>query len=208
MENNNNSNEPIILGTLKKEKSSKPLFVLIVFIFILGICFLLPSISDYMANNDNAITRFYNNYISGIIENNNGGSSNINIQRPISTTTKKLNIKSLITCTLNNDKYVYNFNDDKLISINHTFTYSYSENSNDYFSKYDEYKSMTTFYNTINFIAEVKENDNGFEFNNTIDLTKAKPSTIKQYNNSNYFDFNKNKKDILEELNDKGFECV
>ena len=39
-----NSNEPITLGILKKEKSSKPAFVLICFMLLLGTCFGLPYI--------------------------------------------------------------------------------------------------------------------------------------------------------------------
>ncbi len=42
-----NNNEPIVLGELKKEKSSKPLFVAIVFILVLGTCFGLPYLEKY-----------------------------------------------------------------------------------------------------------------------------------------------------------------
>ena len=46
--NNLNANEPMILGELKKEKSSKPLFVFIVFALVLGTCFGLPYLEKYL----------------------------------------------------------------------------------------------------------------------------------------------------------------
>lgn len=51
-----NSNEPITLGILKKEKSSKPAFVLICFMLLLGTCFGLPYIKDYINNNNNSFS--------------------------------------------------------------------------------------------------------------------------------------------------------
>ena len=57
---NANPNTPVVLGTLKKEKSSKPIFVLIVFTLMITMVFMFPNIKKYMATNDNAITRFYN----------------------------------------------------------------------------------------------------------------------------------------------------
>ena len=59
---NNNNNEPIVLGTLKKDKSSKPIFVLFIFILLLGTCFGLPYIKDYI-NNNNCTMRFENGLI-------------------------------------------------------------------------------------------------------------------------------------------------
>jgi hypothetical protein len=62
MDNKNNSNEPIVLGTLKKEKASKPAVVILCFILILGTCFGLPYIKDYLSKEDNPITEFYKKY--------------------------------------------------------------------------------------------------------------------------------------------------
>ena len=58
-----NLKEPIVLGQLKKEKSSKPIFVLLVFVLLIGTCFGLPSIKKYLATNENDLTRFYHTYI-------------------------------------------------------------------------------------------------------------------------------------------------
>lgn len=58
-----NLKEPIVLGQLKKEKSSKPMFVLLIFALLIGTCFGLPSIKKYLATNENDLTRFYHTYI-------------------------------------------------------------------------------------------------------------------------------------------------
>ena len=63
-----NSNEPITLGLLKKEKSSKPAFVLICFMRLLGTCFGLPYIKEYINNNNNSfsiwVRELLNNFTS------------------------------------------------------------------------------------------------------------------------------------------------
>jgi len=58
-ENNNNSLEPIVLGELKAQKSSKPIFVLITFIILGGILFSLPLITGVLLDDNNPIGRLY-----------------------------------------------------------------------------------------------------------------------------------------------------
>ena len=60
MEENNNSNEPIILGELRKQKSSKPLFVIITFIVLGAILLCLPLISEHLLDENNFLGRWYN----------------------------------------------------------------------------------------------------------------------------------------------------
>ena len=62
------NNEPIILGTLKKEKASKPLFVFIVLILVIGTCFALPYIQDYLTNGEGPIVDLYNKVIGNNLE--------------------------------------------------------------------------------------------------------------------------------------------
>lgn len=57
MENNNN--EPIILGTLKKEKSSKPVFVFIVLGILIASVFAIPYVEDYLQDPDTLIGKIY-----------------------------------------------------------------------------------------------------------------------------------------------------
>jgi hypothetical protein len=65
-DNNSNNNEPIVLGELKKDKSSKPIFVFIIFALLIGTCFGLPYIKNYVNNNDNSFTRFYRTYLGSL----------------------------------------------------------------------------------------------------------------------------------------------
>ena len=63
----NNSKEPIVLGELKKEKSSKPFFAFLVFALVLSICFALPYIVDYINNENTTITETIKNLINTYI---------------------------------------------------------------------------------------------------------------------------------------------
>lgn len=205
---NTSNNEPIILGELKKEKSSKPIFVLVVFSLILGTCFLLPNIKAYMHNNDNSITRFYNTYLKGFIEKDNDVNNNQVIPTSTTTTKKQEETNTKLTCILNNEKYIYNFTNEKLTSIEHSLNYIFAENTDTYLTKYQEYKNITSYYNTLGSISEVYENDKGFVFNNNIDLNKVTPSKMEEYKNENYFDLNSIKGEILKIQKDKGFDCA
>lgn len=60
MEENNNPNEPIILGTLRKEKSSKPIFVFLVFILIISATFGLPYLQEYAKDPNTILGKVYN----------------------------------------------------------------------------------------------------------------------------------------------------
>ena len=42
-----NNNEPIVLGKVKKSGSSKPILVIIIFLFIGSIILFIPTISNY-----------------------------------------------------------------------------------------------------------------------------------------------------------------
>lgn len=58
----NNSNEPIVLGTLRKEKSSKPIFVFVVLALIIGTTFALPYIQSYVNNPNTFLGALYYKY--------------------------------------------------------------------------------------------------------------------------------------------------
>ena len=59
MNENNNHLEPIVLGQLKKQKSSKPVFVVIVFLLLFGILFGLPAIGDYLKETDSVFSDIF-----------------------------------------------------------------------------------------------------------------------------------------------------
>ena len=86
---NNSNNEPIVLGELKKEKSSKPFFVFLVFALVLATCFGLPYIQDYLANGEGPIVDFYNKLTGNEVVKENNNSTNQNNQTTTTTTTTK-----------------------------------------------------------------------------------------------------------------------
>src|SRR5574344_1640594 len=65
---NMNNKEPVVLGELKKEKSSKPIFVILCFALLLGTCFGLPYIKNYLNTEDNSFTRFYRSIFGSLTE--------------------------------------------------------------------------------------------------------------------------------------------
>ena len=81
-QDNKNNNEPIILGELKKEKSSKPLFVILVFILVIGTCFYLLNIQYYLINGEGTIPNFYHKLVGNEDE-----EEEEIITKPTSTTT-------------------------------------------------------------------------------------------------------------------------
>ncbi len=215
MENNNSNNssakpnDAIVLGTLKKEKSSKPIFVLIVFALLIATVFMLPNIKKYMATNDNTITRFYNNYLKSFLEND---TSDDYYYIPQTTTTQKSSNDisssddiSDITCASGGDQYVYHFENLKLKKINHSF--SYAKNQIDYSTKYEEYKIINAYYNTLALSTSLTENDEGFTFENAMDLSKVTPSSFETNKNGNYYDLDTNKETLVSLQKAKGFDC-
>ena len=98
---NSNNNEPIVLGELKKEKSSKPFFVFLVFALVLATCFGLPYIQDYLVNGEGPIVDFYNKLTGNevVSENNNNISNNNsnNDNNSQTTTTKTIKVDESLT---------------------------------------------------------------------------------------------------------------
>ncbi|MDD2504799.1 MAG: hypothetical protein PHF21_00835 [Bacilli bacterium] len=64
MENRKDNEEPKILGTLKREKSSKPIFVFFVLSLVIGVTFALPYLEDYIKNPTTFIGKFYDKFKS------------------------------------------------------------------------------------------------------------------------------------------------
>lgn len=201
---NNNPNDAIVLGTLKKEKSSKPIFVLIVFALLISTVFMLPNIKKYMATNDNSVTRFYNNYLKSFLENDTSDDYYY-VPNTTITTTKASITTSDIECVSGSDEYIYHFENSKLKKINHSFNYGKSQD--DYSSKYEEYKTIYAFYNTLPLSVSLVENEEGFTFENAMDLSKITPSSFETNKNGNYYDLDTDKDTLISLQKAKGFEC-
>ncbi len=203
---NANPNTPVVLGTLKKEKSSKPILVLVVFTLMITMVFMFPNIKKYMATNDNAITRFYNSYLKSFLENDDSND----YYYDLSTTTKANNtVKKVdVKCTSVGDVYVYHFLNDKLKSITHTLTVSKGENLEEYNKNLENYKYITDYYkNTLSLDVILTENDDNFVFENVMDLSKSTPSNFERFKNGNYYDLDTLKDVIIKNEVAKGFTC-
>lgn len=119
MENNNNSNEPVILGTLRKEKVSRPLFVFLLFGVLISVVVFLPYINDYTKKTDN------NPQI------NNDEAPKKEIKYPLlneKTTLKKDNIEiTNILLEGNNIKYDLINKGNEVLDNNNLYLYVYDE---------------------------------------------------------------------------------
>ena len=65
-----NDKDVIVLGTLKKEKSSKPIFDIFVFVFLIGTCLAFPYIKALIGDDftlDDLLNRNNNNTTSPVV---------------------------------------------------------------------------------------------------------------------------------------------
>ncbi len=201
MENNNQNNEPVVLGVLRKEKSSKPIFVFIVLTLIIGITFALPYVEDYIKNpdtflgkiyysiittepnsNDNQIVDKNSKYILNDktnIVNNNINLSNILLENNqityhIKTTTNSVN--------LNNSNYyleIYDSGDNLLERVKLTGIITTTNQEKNYIFNELRINSATSYFGKIN---ELKEDNYSEIILNTPDtLTCNKEKNQYQY---------------------------
>lgn len=204
---NNNNSQPIVLGELKKEKSSKPLLAIIIFALLLGTCFGLPYIKKYLNTENNGVTEFYQKYIKKYFEkdtNNTPDTSNDN------QTTEP--VISKYTCTITTTttysekiEYTYTFTDNKLTSINEVKTSSKTTDETNntqikttYQTLSDQIKNLTNCTSTLN------ETDTSIELTNTLDLNNVDLSLV---NNENYFNNQTDAETIKSKLTNKGYTC-
>lgn len=106
MQENNGSNEPIVLGKLKKQKTSKPLFVIFVFVVLLSVLFFVEDIQDYLSSTNSPINEVYN-YFFG----------NNNNDEPEPSITKDTILTLSATTTINYEMIVLNqikFNNEEI----------------------------------------------------------------------------------------------
>ena len=140
--------EPIVLGELKKEKSSKPVFAIIVFILILGVCFGLPYIENYISEDFNLVDLLGNK----------------------TTTTTTTTTTSTTTTTTTTTKVVDNtltlLTEDAIISLDHIYlnditidnntiiNYTISSTSNLNLDDYNYY--LQIYDENQNYLGEIK----------------------------------------------------
>lgn len=205
---NNNNSQPIVLGELKKEKSSKPFLAIIIFTLLLGTCFGLPYIKEYLNTENNSVTDFYRKYIRKYFE-----KDTTNIPNTPSDNQTTEPVINKYTCTIEtttttyNEKieYTYIFTDNKLTSINEVKTSSKTTDETintqiktTYQNLSDQIKNLTNCTSTLN------ETDTSIELTNILDLNNADLSLV---NNENYFNNQTDAETIKLNLTNKGYTC-
>lgn len=180
-----------VLGTLKKEKSSKPLFVIFVFILVIGFCFGLPYIKAYFGE-DFSLENLLNKPSTN-------DSSNTTTTSTTTTTTTPVALT--LTCTLKNSEYIFTFENEKLTQLSHKYTYQ-KEDENTYLAMLNEFTNRGNNVKNLGGNNIVTEDENGFVYETTY-TTNGAFNTI----DSNYYIIGEKQSTIKREITAKGFDC-
>lgn len=185
----------IVLGTLKKEKSSKPFLVLFIFILLIGTCLAFPYIKAYLGDDFN---------LDDLLNRNNTTTTKPVTTTTITTTTSEVINNTILTCKYLNYSYEYTFDkDNKLIKIFNSYSFN-SEDKTVYEDTLNTYISRSKDINNMGGNSKVINDDenNTFVFENIIDK-EIDLSSI----DVNYFVLSSNYNDVLNQLSGKGFDC-
>lgn len=185
----------IVLGTLKKEKSSKPFLVLFIFILLIGTCLAFPYIKAYLGDDFN---------LDDLLNRNNTTTTKPVTTTTSTTTTSEVINNTILTCKYRNYSYEYTFDkDNKLIKIFNSYSFN-SEDKTVYEDTLNTYISRSKDINNMGGNSKVINDDenNTFVFENIIDK-EIDLSSI----DVNYFVLSSNYNDVLNQLSDKGFDC-
>ena len=185
----------IVLGTLKKEKSSKPFLVLFIFILLIGTCLAFPYIKAYLGDDFN---------LDDLLNRNNTTTTMPVTTTTSTTTTSEVINNTILTCKYRNYSYEYTFDkDNKLIKIFNSYSFN-SEDKTVYEDTLNTYISRSKDINNMGGSSKVINDDenNTFVFENIIDK-EIDLSSI----DVNYFVLSSNYNDVLNQLSGKGFDC-
>ena len=185
----------IVLGTLKKEKSSKPFLVLSIFILLIGTCLAFPYIKAYLGDDFN---------LDDLLNRNNTTTTKPVTTTTSTTTTSEVINNTILTCKYRNYSYEYTFDkDNKLIKIFNSYSFN-SEDKTVYEDTLNTYISRSKDINNMGGNSKVINDDenNTFVFENIIDK-EIDLSSI----DVNYFVLSSNYNDVLNQLSGKGFDC-
>ena len=185
----------IVLGTLKKEKSSKPFLVLFIFILLIGTCLAFPYIKAYLGDDFN---------LDDLLNRNNTTTTKPITTTTSTTTTSEVINNTILTCKYRNYSYEYTFDkENKLIKIFNSYSFN-SEDKTVYEDTLNTYISRSKDINNMGGNSKVINDDenNTFVFENIIDK-EIDLSSI----DVNYFVLSSNYNDVLNQLSGKGFDC-
>ena len=185
----------IVLGTLKKEKSSKPFLVLFIFILLIGTCLAFPYIKAYLGDDFN---------LDDLLNRKNTTTTKPVTTTTSTTTTSEVINNTILTCKYRNYSYEYTFDkENKLIKIFNSYSFN-SEDKTVYEDTLNTYISRSKDINNMGGNSKVINDDenNTFVFENIIDK-EIDLSSI----DINYFVLSSNYNDVLNQLSGKGFDC-
>ena len=185
----------IVLGTLKKEKSSKPFLVLFIFILLIGTCLAFPYIKAYLGDDFN---------LDDLLNRNNTTTTKPVTTTTSTTTTSEVINNTILTCKYRNYSYEYTFDkDNKLIKIFNSYSFN-SEDKTVYEDTLNTYISRSKDINNMGGNSKVINDDenNTFVFETIIDK-----EIVLSFIDVNYFVLSSNYNDVLNQLSGKGFDC-
>lgn len=200
--NQNNNSQPVVLGELKKEKSSKPILAIIIFALLLGTCFGLPYIKDYLNTENNKVTELYQT-IKNYFNKDNTVSKPNQEEKKESVITTLLCKNQVVNNYTENLEYTYTFTDNKLTKVTETKTVTKTQDEtlnnqikNSYQALSDKINKLTKSTSTLN------DTETSIEIINQIDQTD-----LISLNNANYFSASNTYEEIKTDLTTKGYTC-
>ncbi len=201
-----NDKDVIVLGTLKKEKSSKPIFVIFVFVFLIGTCLAFPYIKALIGDDftlNDLLNRKNNNTTSPVVTTSSTTTTTSTTTTSTTTSTTTVNNNSnILTCIYRNYEYIYTFdNENNLMKIENNYTYS-NENESIYNDTLLNYKIKSNNVNSLGGKSTIVTSDNNFKYTAIID-NDANFRDI----DINYYQLNTKYDIISSELIKKGFDC-
>ena len=203
---NSENKDVIVLGTLKKEKSSKPIFVIVVFVFLIGTCLAFPYIKALIGDDftlNDLLNRKNNNTTSPVVTTSSTTTTTSTTTTSTTTSTTTVNNNSnILTCIYRNYEYIYTFdNENNLMKIENNYTYS-NENESIYNDTLLNYKIKSNNVNSLGGKSTIVTSDNNFKYTAIID-NDANFRDI----DINYYQLNTKYDIISSELIKKGFDC-
>lgn len=200
-----NNNEPIVLGTVKKGKTGKPLLVLIVLLFIGSIVIILPIINNYFAG-ENIIELIKNGELINFIQNREEYINNSNVVTTTTTTKSKKENEQVII----NKKAIIQHNNFILNNFNITennIEFKINTTTNINFDKSNYYLVLTKDKEKryIKLTGEINgSKDIIFNFINKLSSIIEVKGEIKNINKFDYTEITLNSN----ELNESSLECI
>ena len=180
-----NNNEPVTLGKIKKGGGSKPLVVVILFLFVGGVILFLPTILNYFGDysiidliKNGEIVDFFTNHEAYV----NGNKQEVNKQTEEQTQITYINNKT----TLQGNNFTLSEFDLKNDSISFKITVTNTidfDKENYYLELIKDSKTLSV----IKLVGNIEDNNiQNFNFKNNLDSIVQVQGSIKKYNENDY----------------------